>query len=109
MPSTSLTIRPLKRSTLPLVCGVRGRACRYCGPSSAQALAKAGVKQLPLSVSTWVSWERKAAAASRRKARALRSVSVVLDGEVDKARATVDGDEQVALALLAVTFEQTVR
>ncbi len=34
-----------------------------------------GVKQLPLSVSTWVSRNGKAAAAPRRKATALRSVS----------------------------------
>ena len=75
MPSTALPTRPLKRSTMPLVCGDRGRVWRYAAPSSAQARAKRGVKQLPLSVSTWVSRNGKAAAASRRKAIALFSVS----------------------------------
>jgi hypothetical protein len=48
---------------------------RYSAPGSAQALAKRGAKQLPLSVSAWVSRDGKAAAASRRKAIALFSVS----------------------------------
>ncbi len=39
------------------------------------SFGKAGVKQLLLSVSTWVSWKGRAAAASRRKAMALCSVS----------------------------------
>lgn len=55
MPSTSLLIRLLKRPTMLFVWGVRGRVCRYFVPRLAQALAKAGVKQLLLSVSTWVS------------------------------------------------------
>src|SRR3954451_21992111 len=75
IPSTSLPIRPLKRSTMPLVCGEYGLVWRYSAPSSAQTLAKAAVKQLPLSVSTWVRRKGKAAAASRRKAMALFSVS----------------------------------
>src|SRR4051794_27242244 len=33
MASTSETMRPLKRSTLPLVCGVRGLIWRYAAPS----------------------------------------------------------------------------
>jgi hypothetical protein len=61
--------------TMPLVWGEYGLVWRYSAPSSAQTLAKAGVKQLPLSVSTWVRRKGKAAAASRRKAMALRSVS----------------------------------
>jgi hypothetical protein len=52
-----------------------GLGMTYFAPSCAQAWAKAGVKQLPLSVSTWVRRNGKAAAASRRKARALFSVS----------------------------------
>src|SRR3712207_5980292 len=52
-----------------------GLVWRYCAPSSAQTLAKTGVKQLPLSVTTWVRRNGKAAAASRRKAMALCSVS----------------------------------
>ena len=60
---------------MPFVCGEEGRVWRYSAPSSAQALAKAGVKQLPLSVSTWVRRKGKAAAASLRKAMALFSVS----------------------------------
>ncbi len=75
MPSTSPATRPLKRSTMPLVWGERGLVWRYSAPSSAQALAKAAVKQLPLSVSTWVRRKGKAAAASRRKATALLVVS----------------------------------
>ena len=75
MPSTSLPTRPLKRSTMPLVWGVRGRVWRYWAPSSAQTLAKTGVKQLPLSVSMWVRRKGKAWAASRRRAMALASVS----------------------------------
>src|SRR3954453_9961810 len=75
MASTSETMRPLKRSTRPLVCGVRGLIWRYAAPSSAQTLAKAWVKQLPLSVNTCVMRKGKAAAASRRKAMALASVS----------------------------------
>jgi hypothetical protein len=60
---------------MPLVWGDRGRVWRYSAPRAAQARAKRGVKQLPLSVSTWVSRNGKAAAASRRKAMALFSVS----------------------------------
>ncbi len=75
MPSTSPPTRPLNRSTMPLVWGEYGLVCRYSAPSSWQTLAKAGVKQLPLSVSTWVRRKGKAAAASRRKAMALLSVS----------------------------------
>ena len=78
MLSTSLLIRPLKRSVMPLVWGVRGRVCRCCAPGVVQALAKAGVKRLPLSVSAWVSWKGKAVAASRRKAVALCSVSALI-------------------------------
>src|SRR3954470_20013529 len=96
MPSTSLPMRPLKRSTIPFVCGDRGLVWRYSAPSSAQTLAKAAVKQLPLSVSTWVRRKGKAVAASQRKAMALFSI-VVLDGEVDRAGAAVDGDVEVAL------------
>ena len=44
-PGTSLLLRPLRRSTIPLVWDVWGRVCRSCAPGSAQALAKAGVKQ----------------------------------------------------------------
>lgn len=51
MPSTLLLMRPLKRSAIPSVCGTRGLVGRGSAPSSAKALAKAGVKQLPLSVS----------------------------------------------------------
>ena len=47
MPSTSEPTRPLKRSTMPLVCGEYGLVCRYSAPSSAHTLAKAAVKQLP--------------------------------------------------------------
>ena len=50
--STSEPMRPLNRSTMPLVWGVRGRVWRYSAPSSAQTPAKRSVKQLPLSVST---------------------------------------------------------
>src|SRR4051812_46323398 len=100
MASTSLPMRPLKRSTRPLVCGVPGLVWRYCAPSSAQALAKAGVKQLPLSVKTCVMRTGNAAAASRRKAMALGFI--VLDGEVNRARAAVDGDIEVALAPVAI-------
>jgi hypothetical protein len=48
MASTSETMRPLKRSTMPLVCGVRGLIWRYAAPSSAQTVAKA-----------WVAWFKK--------------------------------------------------
>src|SRR3954454_283441 len=75
MASTSELMRPLKRSTMPLVCGVRGLIWRYSAPSSAQTLAKAWVKQLPLSVNTCVMRKGNATAASRRKAMALASVS----------------------------------
>ena len=53
----------------------RDLSARRYAPSSAQPLAEAGVKQLPLSVSTWVGRKGKAAAASRKKAMVLRSVS----------------------------------
>ena len=43
----------------------------------AGCVENAGVKQLPLSVSTWVSGKGKAAAASRKNAMALFSVSQV--------------------------------
>ncbi len=75
LPSTSLPTRPLNRSTMPLVWGGYGLVCRYSAPSSWQTLAKAGVKQEPLSVSTWVGRKGKAAAASRKNAMALFSVS----------------------------------
>lgn len=55
IPRTSLPIRPLKLSTFPFVCGVRGRVWRYSAPNRAQACSEAGVKQLPLPVSTCVS------------------------------------------------------
>ena len=54
---------------------------RYSAPSSAQTGAKAEVKQLPLSVSTGVRRNGKAAAASRRKAIALFSVSSSLTAQ----------------------------
>ena len=101
MPSTSEPIRPLKRSTMPLVCGDRGRVWRYSAPSAAPTLAKRGVKQLPLSVSTWVRRKGKAAAASRKGDGAPLCL-VVLDGKVDGARVAVDGDIEIALAALAV-------
>ncbi len=78
IPNPSLPMRALQRSTMPLVCGVWGLVWRSCAPRSAQALAKAGVKPLPLSVSTWVRRTGKAAAASRRTAMALRSVGLSL-------------------------------
>src|SRR4051795_223797 len=107
MPSTSLPIRPLKRSTMPFVCGDRGLVWRYSAPSSAQTLAKAAVKQLPLSVSTWVRRKGKAAAASRRKAMALFVVSSSLTARCTERGSRhclepVDGDVEVALAALAI-------
>src|SRR4051812_25343734 len=97
MASTSELMRPLKRSTMPLVCGVRGLVWRYCAPSSAQAAAKAWVKQLPLSVNTCVMRKGSADAASRRKAMALASVSSSLTARWT-ARAAIDGDVEIALA-----------
>ena len=78
IPSTAAPRRPLKRSTMPLVscrwsavCGGGGDATRRRGRRKPW---KAGVKHLPLSVSTGVR-RKQAAAASRGKAMALFSVS----------------------------------
>ncbi len=60
---------------MPLVWAVRGRMWRCCAPRLVQALANAALKQLPLSASTWVRRKGKAAAALRREAMALFSVS----------------------------------
>ncbi len=53
MLSTSLAIQPLNLSTMPLVWGVRA-LCGGIARPAWRRLRKAGVKQLPLSVSTWV-------------------------------------------------------
>ena len=95
-------MRPLKRSTMPLVCGERGLVWRYCAPSSAQTLAKAGVKQLPLSVRTCVMRKGKAAGCFTQEGDGTRFGFVVLDGEMDRARAAVDGDVEEALAPFAI-------
>ncbi len=50
--SASLLVRPLRRSAMPLACGVRGCAGRRCAPRLLQALANAGVKRLPSPVSS---------------------------------------------------------
>src|SRR5918912_814322 len=72
IPSTSDWMRPLKRSTIPLVLGVYGRVLRCSTPSVRQAASNpAAVKQEPPSVSTWVTWKGKAWTASFRKATAL--------------------------------------
>src|SRR4051812_16834842 len=88
-------------------------------PRSRQRFSKpSAVKRLPRSVGRRVTRKGKAATASSRKASAAAAVSsrdrllqeglgggrglLVLDREVDRARAPVDGHEQEALAALAV-------
>src|SRR3712207_4367055 len=75
MPSTSLPTRPLKRSTMPLVWGERGRVWRCFAPRSAQTLAERGGEQLPLSASTWGRREGEGGAARRGEGRGPLSVS----------------------------------
>jgi hypothetical protein len=52
IPSTSGPIRPLKRSIMLLVRGMRGLLWQNSALNSVQARAKAGVKQVPWLVST---------------------------------------------------------
>src|SRR4051794_30781598 len=104
MASTSETMRPLKRSTMPLVCGVRGLIWRYSAPSSAQTLAKAWVKQLPLSVNTCVM--RKGSGSFAQESHGTGFGLVVLDGEMDRARAAIDGDVEIAFAPFTISSLQ---
>jgi hypothetical protein len=64
------------------------------------ALAKAGVKQLPLSVSTCV--RRKGRCGLTQEGNGAFLGFIVLDGEVDRARAAIDGHKQVAFASLSI-------
>jgi hypothetical protein len=55
-------------------------------PTPGVVISSRAVKQLPLSVSTWVRRNGKAAAASRRNAIALRSVSSSLTAGTERER-----------------------
>src|SRR5215213_5841122 len=102
-------MRPLKRSTMPLVLGVEGRVLRCSTPSVRHAASNpAAVKHDPPSVSTCVTWKGKARTASLRKATALRSVSSSLTARWRKreARSMATYDIRVPLAALAVSGAQ---
>src|SRR5512142_2376673 len=101
MASTSATMRPLKRSTMPLVCGVRGLIWRYSAPSSAHTLAKAWVKQLPLSVNTCHA-AGQGSGGFAQESDGTGFGFIVLDGKMDRAGTAVDGDVEIALAPLAI-------
>src|SRR5919199_6302857 len=101
MASTSEPMRPLKRSTMPLVCGVRGLIWRYSAPSSVQTLAKAWVKQLPC-LSIHVSCGRESSGRFAQESDGTGFGLIVLDGEMDRARAAGGGGGEIALSAFAI-------
>ena len=75
-------------------------------PSSRQTFAKAAVKQLPRSVSTWVTWKGKTWRRLLEEGPGTLLGLVVLDRQMHGARAPVDRHVQVALAAFAIRGPQ---
>src|SRR5215213_6318006 len=101
MASTSLPMRPLKRSTRPLVCGVRGRVAVFraqCGTG----LGKGGGEATAVVGQDMRHAEGESSGGLVQEGNGAAFGLVVLDGEVDRARAAVDGDIEVALAWFAI-------
>src|SRR3954467_7199584 len=105
MASTSELMRPLKRSTMPLVCGVRGLVWRYCAPSSAQAAE--GLGEAAAVVCQYMCHaERQGSGSFMQKGDGAGFGLVVLDGEMDRARAGIDGGVEIAFAPFAISSLQ---